>query len=284
MAATSQTRTVSVFEPTVTGIPHLRTYLANIWDRRIFIWHMARTRMKAQHYDTVGGVIWLLVDPMVLAASLYLIRSVLRPVGNGASAAHTVANIIMAVTFFYLVSEIFRGVATSIVANRNMVLNSAAPRATYPMVVVMKSCFDFIPSLAVYLAVHALLGQPWGWSILFCIPVITLMLVLFGLGLGLAFAPLVVFYRDVGSLIPHITRLWLYVTPVMLTIPEIPKQYLWLFQLNPLFPFFGMLEQVWLARWPSPGYFFTALAWVVVVMVVGGVAFLIRERDYAIRL
>jgi teichoic acid transport system permease protein len=284
MAATSQTRTVSVFEPTVTGIPHLRPYLRNIWDRRQFIWHMARTRMKAQHYDTVGGVVWLLVDPMVLAASLFLIRSFLRPVGNGAAASHLVANIIMGVTFFYLVSEIFRGVATSIVANRQMVLNSAAPRACFPMVVVMKACFDLVPSLTVYLIVHFLLRQPWAWFQLFWIPVVSAMMVLFGLGLGLAFAPLVVFYRDVNSLIPHITRLWLYITPVMLSIPEIPKQYLWLFRLNPLYPFYGMLEQIWLARWPSFGYFLAALAWMVVAMVVGSVAFLLRERDYAIRL
>ena len=30
---------------------------------------------------------------------------------------------------------------------------------------------------------------------------------------------------------------------------------------NPLYPFFGMLEQIFSARWPSPGYFFAASAW-----------------------
>jgi ABC-type polysaccharide/polyol phosphate export permease len=281
MATISRTRTVSVYEPTVTGLPLLRPYAANLWDRRYFIWHMARTRMKAQHYDTVMGVVWIVVDPLLMAATLYLIRVLLRPGPGGARLA---ANIIMGVTFFFLVSETFRGVAMSIVANRQMVLNSAAPRASYPAVVVMKAMIDLVPALAVYLCVHQLLGQPWGLPILVCIPIVSVMMALFGLGLGLAFAPLVVFFRDTGTLIPYITRVWLYVTPVMLTIPEIPKKYLWLFKLNPLFPFFGILEQVWTAHWPSLGYIVWASAITVVAMVVGVIAFLLRERDYGIRL
>ena len=60
-------RTVTVYEPTVTCLPPLRRYASDVWERRQFIWHLARTNMKAQHYDTVGGVIWLIADPLLLA-------------------------------------------------------------------------------------------------------------------------------------------------------------------------------------------------------------------------
>ena len=56
-------RAVTVYEPTVTGLPPMRAYLRGLWDRRVFMWHMARTDMKAQHYDTVGGVVWLIARP-----------------------------------------------------------------------------------------------------------------------------------------------------------------------------------------------------------------------------
>src|SRR5689334_19144377 len=68
-------RVVSVYEPTVTGLPPLRRYFASVWERRPFIWHLARTDMKSQHYDTVLGFVWLVADPLLLAATFYLIRA-----------------------------------------------------------------------------------------------------------------------------------------------------------------------------------------------------------------
>jgi len=119
------------------------------------------------------------------------------------------------------------------------------------------------------------------------VPLIVVLLTMFSFGLGLLMAPLVVFFRDTNALLPYIVRIWMYLTPVMFTIWDIARLQPALriiFVLNPLYPYFAMLEQVFQARWPSPGYLLAAIAWASVAMVVGGVSFLIRERSYAIRL
>jgi teichoic acid transport system permease protein len=283
MATTYPTRNISVYEPTVTGLPPLRAYATSVWDRKLFIWHMARTKLKAQHYDTVMGVVWLIVDPLVMAFTLYLVRAVFRSSGPPSQAAHLIANLIMGVSFFYLVRDIVQGGALSIVQNRQMVLNSSAPRACYPAVALVRALCDLGPALLVYFSVHLLTGQPWGWSLL-CLPLVVLLLVGFSLGLALLCAPLVVFYRDVGSLLPYVMRVWMYITPVMFTVAEIPSSWRTVFLINPLYPYFAMLEQIFLAKWPSPGYLLGGLAWAVGFLLVGGWAFLIRERDYAVRL
>jgi len=283
LATTTPTRTISVYEPTVTGLPPLRAYFESVWERRMFIWHMARTKMKAQHYDTVMGVVWLVVDPLVMAGTLYLMRAVLRSSGPPAQAGHVIANLIMGVTFFYLVRDIVQGCALSIVGNRAMVLNSSAPRACFPAVTMVRALCDMGPALGVYFLVHMFTGQPWGMSLIM-LPLVMVLLVGFSLGLGLAFAPLVVFYRDAGILLPYLMRIWMYITPVMFTVAEIPGGFRGLFLINPLYPFFAMLQQIFVARWPSPAYLLGALAWTLGSLLVGGVAFLIRERDYAVRL
>jgi len=239
--------------------------------------------MKAQHYDTVMGVVWLIVDPLVMAATLYLVRSVFRSAGPPAQASHLIAHLILGVSFFYLVRDIVQGGAMSIVQNRQMVLNSSAPRACFPAVALVRALCDLGPALGVYFLVHLLAGQPWGLSLI-CLPVVVLLLIGFSLGLGLLFAPLVVFFRDTGILLPYVMRIWMYLTPVMFTVAEIPAGFHTIFLLNPLYPYFAMLEQIFVAQWPSPGYILAALAWAVVALLVGGVAFLIRERDYAVRL
>jgi teichoic acid transport system permease protein len=284
MATATSPRTVSVYEPTVTGLPPLRPYLEGVWDRRLFIWHMARTKMKAQHYDTVMGVVWLIADPLVMAATLYLMRAVLRPGGgNAAYQAHVIANLIMGVSFFFLVRDIVQGCALSIVGNRQMVLNSSAPRACFPAVTLVRAACDLVPALFIYFLVHAFTGQPWGWSLL-SLPVVMVLMVAFSLGLGLLWAPLVVFFRDAGILLPYLMRIWMYITPVMFLMSEIPAKFHLVFIINPLYPYFAMLQQIFQAKWPSPGYLMGGLAWAVGFMLVGGVAFLIRERDYAVRL
>jgi teichoic acid transport system permease protein len=284
MATTSSARVVSVYEPTVTGLPpSLRAYVGEVWERRMFIWHMARTKMKAQHYDTVMGVVWLVIDPLVVAATYLLIRVVFNAGGTGAHRAHLIANLIMGVSFFFLVRDIVQGCSASIVQNRSMVLNSSAPRACFPAVVLVRAICDLGPALGVYLAFHLVLQQPIGFSLLF-LPIIIGLLILFSLGAGLFFAPLTVFFRDTGTLLPYLIRIWMYVTPVMYTIAEIPPSLHWVLVLNPLYPFFAMLQQVFYAQWPSPGYMIAALCWTILTCVAGSIAFLIRERDYAVRL
>jgi teichoic acid transport system permease protein len=279
-------RTVTVYEPTVTGLPPMRSYLQGLWDRRVFMWHMARTDLKAQHYDTAGGAIWLVVDPLLMAATFYVVRIVLGGQVAANQRAFVIANLIMGVTFFYFVRDIVQGGASSIVRNTQMVLNTAAPRAVYPCVAVIRAVAELAPALLVYLLFHQILGQPWGMSLL-ALPLIAVLLALFSFGIGLLMAPLVVFYRDTGTLLPYMLRIWMYVTPVMFTVIDIAKLspgIRTLFMLNPLYPYFAMLEQIFSARWPSPGYLLVATAWAFGAMLVGGVSFLIRERAYAIRL
>ena len=67
-----------------------------------------------------------------------------------------------------------------------------------------------------------MLGQPFGLSLV-ALPVIIVMLTVMSLGLGLLFAPLMVFYRDTGGFLPYVTKIWLYVTPVLYFVREIPE-------------------------------------------------------------
>jgi teichoic acid transport system permease protein len=287
MATTNpKRRAITVYEPTITGLPPMQAYLQNLWDRRVFMWHMARTSMKAEHYDTAGGVAWLVIDPLLMAGTFYIVRIVFGAAGPPSQRGFVIANLILGVTFFYFVRDIVQGGASSIVRNTNMVLNTSAPRAVYPCVAVVRAAAELAPAFLVYLFFHAITGQPWGIPLIL-VPLIVVLLTLFSFGLGLLMAPLVVFFRDTNALLPYIVRIWMYLTPVMFTIWDIAKlqpALRFFFVANPLYPYFAMLEQVFQARWPSPGYLLAGIAWAFVAIAVGGVSFLIRERNYAIRL
>jgi teichoic acid transport system permease protein len=245
------------------------------------MWHLARTELKARNYDTALGQAWIILDPLLMAAVYYVLRSVVRPVG-AADRAFLIDHLIWAVFTFQFVSKSLKMGAQSILGNKQMVLNTAFPRAIFPIVAVLVALLDYIPTLAIYLCIHALLGQPFGISLL-TLPLIISMLIVFNLGCGLMYAPLTVFFRDTTALLPYLTQIWTYMTPVLYTVGEIPPNLAPILKLNPLYPFWAALEQVFAGQMPSPVYLVWAAAWTVVFFVVGGVLFLLRERDFAIR-
>ena len=63
-----------------------------------------------------------------------------------------------------------------------------------------------------------------------------------------------VFYRDTGGFLPYVTKIWLYVTPALYFVREIPPKLLVYLRWNPLYPSFAALEQIFARAWPSPVY------------------------------
>ena len=272
-----------VYEPTVTGLPPLRPYLAALRERRRFIWHLARTDLKAEHYNTVLGQIWVVIDPLFLAAVYFLLRSVVRPAATGADRNQVIAHLIWAVFFFMYTSNVVTAGSRSLVKGGGLILNASFPRAVLPLVAVIKAACDFAPTLLVYFVFQVVLGQPITPALLF-VPVIVVTLTVFNTGVALLVAPITVFYRDTANVIPYVTRIWMYITPVLFAIDEIPpglKAYL---RWNPLYPTFAALEQIFTGSAPSAVYLLAASAWALVAFMVGAVVFLSREREFAVRL
>jgi teichoic acid transport system permease protein len=222
-------------------------------------------------------------DPLLLAATFYLIRAVFKASGSAEQNRYLIAHLIMGVSFFYFVRDVLQGAATSIQKHSFMVLNTGAPRGVFPMVALLRATLDLIPAVLVMFLIHAVTLQPWGTSLV-SLPFATLLLAMFSLGVGLALAPAVVFVRDVGSLLPYVVRIWMYVTPVMFAVSEIPGSVLPFLKLNPLFPFFAMIESIVQGHQPALSDVVASSLWAVGALVVGTVIFLLRERDYAVRL
>src|SRR5262249_54388286 len=179
MAVTEPFRQPTVYEPTASGLPPLRPYLANLWEKRRFIWHLARTDLKAEHYDSALGQLWVILDPLLLAAVYFLLRTVVRPSGNVNRNA-VIAHLVWAVFFFTYTQGCLMAGSRSLLNGRPLILNASFPRAALPLVAIVKSVFNFIPTLLVYFVFQAALGQPFGAPLL-ALPVVVVILTIFNI-------------------------------------------------------------------------------------------------------
>lgn len=276
------TRVQRIYDAPSGVVPPIRPYLRSVWERRHLIWHLSRTGAKAVHYDTVLGRLWVVVDPILTAFTFYIIRIVLIP-NSRADAGAWIAHLIMAISFFSYFRRVFEGTARSIVSNQNMVLNCSAPRGVYPAMILTRAIYDFIPALAVYGLVHVSLGQPITPALV-TLPIVFILLTLFGLGLGLALMPSVVFVRDMGEVLPHVARMWMYLSPIMFFVSEVPDKVAKFLVLNPLYPYFDALEHLFWGHMPTVRSMVGCAVWALVASVVGITIFLRKEREFAVRL
>ena len=117
------------------------------------------------------------------------------------------------------------------------------------------------------------------------LPVIIVILTVMTLGLGLLFAPLMVFFRDTGGFLPYVTRIWLYVTPVLYFVREIPPNAARVPPVEPAVPVVrgaraDLQRAVAVAGVPARG----ARRGRSGSSSSGPIVFLARERDFAVRL
>jgi teichoic acid transport system permease protein len=270
-----------VYEPHKIGLPPLGPYVRELWRRREFAREMARTNLRAQHFNTAFGQLWLVLNPLMLAAVYFLLVYILR---SGSRGVDFFAHLLAGLFAYYFISDSIRLSVKSVTGGGRLILNTAFPRALLPLSGVITAFMRFLPTLIVYIPVHIIAGLPVGPSLLWIFPLIFLMFVMAS-GAAMLVSALQVYFRDVKNFLPYFLRIWLYASPVLYYAKEVPEGISWILVVNPL----GGLLTAWsdviiLGHAPEADALALAAAWAFAIFVVGAGFFISREREFAVRL
>jgi lipopolysaccharide transport system permease protein len=167
------------------------------------------------------------------------------------------------------------------VGNAHLVSKVYFPRVVLPLATLSSTLLDFAVTLAF---VAVLLLFRWhlpGLNILL-MPLCVLLMAALALGIGLAATALAVTYRDVQFIVPVMTQLLLYASPVAYAVDRVPERYRDWYFLNPLAAileaFRWSVLSVGDVHWRWFGY---SAAVSLVVLVLGAYAFSWMERRFA---
>jgi teichoic acid transport system permease protein len=270
-----------VYEPHKVGLPPLGPYIAELWRRREFALELASTKLRAQHYGTAFGMAWLILNPLMLGVVYFVLVDILR---SGAHPAGFFAHLLGGIFAYYLFSDAVRPAVRSVVAGGRLILNTAFPRSLLPIASVITSVMRFLPTIPVYCILHVATGRPIDWELLWAIPVL-LQILVFATGVSLLVAALQVYFRDLREFLPYLMRVWLYLSPILWYADEVPHGYDWLLYVNPLGPMLtSWSEALNQGATPGLGYLLAGTAWALAAIVGGGLFFISREREFAVRL
>jgi teichoic acid transport system permease protein len=270
-----------VYEPHRIGLPPIRGYVRQLWRRRQFAFELARTNLRAQHFNTVLGQLWLVLNPLLLGFVYFLLVGIVR---EGDRGSVFLAHLLLGLFAFRLVSMSVKQGARSVVGGGRLILNTAFPRTLLPLASVLTAFMRFLPTLGVYAVVHVVAGLAVGLHLLWTVPIFALFVVL-AAGAAMLAAAAQVYFRDLTNILPYFLRIWLYLSPVLYYAHEIPERFRPIAAANPLYPLVGSLSDVVnRGEAPSPAFLAGGLAWALGIFLVGAFFFMSREREFAVRL
>ena len=266
--------------PFKAGLPPMGSYLRSLWKRRAFISEFARSELRGQNYGSVFGQLWLVLNPLLLSGVYFLLIFVIGGSSDSTRFGHLTATLFL----FYLVANSLTGGVKAITSGQRLILNTSFPRIMLPLSAVVIAFLKFLPTFIVSLVIHAILGQPFTWQMFWAIPVLAIALLL-STGLAILFSCINVYFRDISSMLPYMTRSLLYLSPVLYEASKVSDQIKKFEIANPLFYLLDAWSRVMVhAQAPTRDGMLHAFIFALAIFVVGTYFFLSRERDFAVRL
>jgi ABC-type polysaccharide/polyol phosphate export permease len=276
---------VYVFEPNTKVLPPLREYLEDLWSRRRFMVELARAESRGSRSSTVLGELWAVIDPLFQVGLYWFLLSIIRQ-GKGARSGSLSENLVLMVGgifLFTLTSTTVTAGGRSILSAKNLMLNSTFPRALLPLSAAYKAVVEFLPTIFIYLLFHIAFGQSFGLGF-FALPLLFVIQMVMGIGLGLIFATFTVFLRDTTNILGYIMRVLFFATPVIYPATAIPDSLKVFLQLNPLLALFTAYQAIILGGTPNPVDVVVSAVWATLFIVIGYRLFVSNERSFALRL
>jgi teichoic acid transport system permease protein len=271
---------VVVYEPFKAGLPPMRAYLRSLWHRRAFISEFARSELREQNFGSVFGQLWLVLNPLLLSGVYFLLIYVIGGTSDSVRFGHLTSTLFL----FYLVANSLTGGVKAITSGQRLILNTSFPRVMLPLSAVVVAIFRFLPTLVVALAIHAILGLPFSWQMLWAFPILFIAIVM-SLGMAILISCINVYFRDISSMLPYLTRSLLYLSPILYEAKKISSSIKQYEIVNPIFYLLDSWSRVMVhAEAPTLKGMLHATIFAFTIFIVGTYFFLSRERDFAVRL
>lgn len=252
------------------GIAELRKF------RELFYFFAWRD-IKVKYKQTFFGVAWALLQPflMMVVFSLFFGYALKVPSDQVPYPVFVYSGLLL----WNLFAGGITSASNSMVANANIIQKIYFPRLIIPLSSILVSGFDFLMGLVIYIGLLVFYSSGVDWNVLWTVPLALFMTLMTTFGLGTFLAALNVKYRDFRYIIPFVTQLLLFVSPVIYPASVIKNPWVQqLFFLNPMAGAVELFRSPVVHQAPVFSHWFTGLTIAFLVFLLGISYF--RKTEY----
>lgn len=224
--------------------------IAELWRYRELLYFLVWRDVKVRYKQTVLGIAWAVIQPVFAMGVFSLFFGALAKIGSEGF-PYPVFNFaaLLPWTFF---SNSVANAGNSLLGNSALLTKVYFPRIIIPGAGVLAGVIDFAIGTVVMFALLAWYGIRPPATLLFTLPLLTLLVLLLAFSLSLWLSALNVKYRDVRYVIPFLLQSWMFATPIVYPSSVIPEKYRWLAALNPAVGLVEGFRSAFLGRpWPT---------------------------------
>jgi lipopolysaccharide transport system permease protein len=205
--------------------------LNELWAYRELLYFLTWRNVKVRYMQTVLGIGWAIIQPLftMVIFSLFFGRLAKIP-SDGLPYPVFAYTALVPWTFF---SNGLSQTSNSLVGSSSLITKVYFPRLVVPISSVMSGAVDFLLGFVLLLGMmgyyHVAPTSRIVW-----IPVLFLLAWITALGVGLWFSALNVQFRDVQHIIPFLTQIWLFATPIAYPSSLLSEPWRTIFGINPM--------------------------------------------------
>jgi lipopolysaccharide transport system permease protein len=220
--------------------------LKELWAYRDLVLLFVRRDFVAQYKQTILGPLWFFLTPLFTTGVMTIVFGKIAQIPTDGIPSF----------LFYLSGTVcwgyfsgcFTETSNTFVANAHILGKVYFPRLVIPISGVISQIFKFLIQFGLFLGFllyFYMKGSSLSGSVaVFALPLLALQMGLLSLGCGIIVSSMTTKYRDLTIVVGFGIQLWMYATPVVYPLSQIPEHFRNYFAINPMV---GVIETFRLA-------------------------------------
>jgi lipopolysaccharide transport system permease protein len=205
--------------------------LRELWAFRELLYFLTWRDFKVRYKQTVLGAFWAVIQPFVTMVVFSIFFGRLASVPSD-GIPYPVFSFAALVPWTFFAHGLHLG-GESLTSNQALLRKVYFPRLALPIAAVLTGLVDFGLSFVVLLAIMLYYGFVVSAAAIAVVPLLVLTFATV-LGVSLWLSALNVQYRDVRHVLPFLTQVWLFVTPIAYPSSLLSEPWRTLYGLNPM--------------------------------------------------
>jgi lipopolysaccharide transport system permease protein len=252
--------------------------LSEVWRHRDLVYYLARREVMAAYRQSVVGVFWAILQPLLLATVFSVFLGLLVKVPSQPGVPYPVFAVSGMVLWIFIQGAL-QNASESTVANEVLISKVYFPRLIIPLTSMFKPAFDFAFAFLVVVGAMLIYGVEFHLQIV-VMPAVFLLTAATVFGAALWLSALNVKYRDIQQVVPFMILVGLFISPITypfdLVSENLPENLQGLELVYALNPVVGLVEA---SRWALFGTA-DASAFVILIPIVASFALLVSGAAY----
>ncbi|MDD3745929.1 MAG: ABC transporter permease [Anaerostipes sp.] len=257
--------------------------LKEVWHYRDLIIMFVKRDFATLYKQTILGPLWIILNPLMTTVIYNIVFGGIASIptdGMPSFIFYMAGNTVW--TYF---AACLNKTSTTFTANSAIFGKVYFPRLVMPISTIISGIINFFIQFVMFLGfmfffmIRGSAIQPNLWILL--TPVLLIQIGILGMGFGIIISSLTTKYRDLTVLVTFGVQLWMYASPVVYPISQIPSKWAGLLMLNPMAPILETFRYAYLGSGKVPVFYLCiGMILTLIVLFIGIVIFNRVEKTF----